>query len=115
MGQMDRTWYRGDSLSLVLPRVYSLSNYIGADQVAGYEGKRYALLVGPVVLACVGHMRTDQTTVLPLPPSNPEQWLIPQATPLHFSIKGIDGFIFKPLRSVLDSEEFTVYPIFDGE
>merc|ERR1712232_204187 len=102
-------------MGLTLPTVFRLSNYAGVDQVPGHEGQRYALLVGPVVLACVGPVGSDETTVLPLHPVDPPQWLIPTSTPLHFAIKGVSEFYFKPLYALTDSEKFTVYPIFGGE
>ena len=61
---IDRTWSMGDVITLILFRNYRFSLYEGVDQVKGFEGKRYALLVGPIVLACVGPMGLDGTTVL---------------------------------------------------
>lgn len=111
---LDRTWSRRDVLTLTLPTVYHFSNYIGLDQIAGREGKRYAVSVGPVVLACVGPINADDTTVLPVAPSHPTKWLIPTETPLHFNIAGVSNFVFKPLWSVDVGEKFAVYPIFAG-
>lgn len=115
---IERKWAQGDTIALTLPTVYHLSHYIGGDQVPGYEGKRYALLIGPVVLACVGPVERSgplqDTTVLPVLPENPSEWLVPTGTPLHFGIKGASQFRFKPLYAIRDGEGFTVYPIFGG-
>ena len=51
--EIERPWSQGDELSFVLPEVLTLSLYTGVDQIAGHEGKRYALKVGPIVMACV--------------------------------------------------------------
>jgi len=114
--EIDRIWKQRDTISFVLPRVYKLSRYEGVDQIPGYEGKRYALLLGPIVLACVGPMDLQGTTVLPVPPSQVPDWLLPDAsgTPLHFGIRGAPQFRFKPLWAVRDGEKFTTYPIFGG-
>ena len=50
---IDRQWKNGDQLTFSLPTVFKLNQYLGVDDVIGYEGKRYALQLGPVVLACV--------------------------------------------------------------
>jgi len=114
----DRHWVQNDVISFTLPIVYRLSLYTGVDQVKGYEGKRYALLVGPIVLACVGPMDTGEknsTVVLPMGPTDPSEWLITNVShPLHFNIKGSNRFEFKPMWDVLDGERFTTYPIFGG-
>jgi hypothetical protein len=110
---IDRTWSMGDRITLNLFREYRFSVYEGVDQVKGFEGKRFALLVGPVVLACVGPMGVDGTTVLPVPAGNAHGWLIPSAKPMHFNIKGVSRFMFKPLWAVDQGEHFTVYPIYN--
>merc|ERR1712151_420405 len=51
---IDRHWEQNDNVSFTLPIEYKLSLYTGVDQIQGYEGKRYALSMGPVVFACVG-------------------------------------------------------------
>merc|ERR1711990_486610 len=45
---VDRHWTRRDCISFTLPTIYRLSLYTGVDQVPGFEGRRYALLVGPI-------------------------------------------------------------------
>jgi len=109
---IDRSWQRGEVVSFTLPKVYRLSQYTGIEQVKGYEGKRFALQVGPIVLACVGPMDVGYTTVLPIAAQDVEEWLVPTNEPLHFEIKGANAFQFKPLWDVLQGENFTVFPIF---
>ena len=58
---LDRSWKNGDRLTFMLPTVFKLNQYLGVDQVAGFEGKRYALQLGPVVLACVAMPGTQMT------------------------------------------------------
>lgn len=89
-----------------------LSLYTGVDQVAGYEGKRYALLLGPVVLACVGPMDAQSTAVLPVPAEDPAAWLVPKpGAPLTYGVKGAPLHEFRPLWTVSDGQPFTTYPI----
>ena len=50
---IDREWKDGDKIQFDLPTVYKLTQYTGVDQIPGHDGKRFAVSVGPVVLACV--------------------------------------------------------------
>jgi hypothetical protein len=118
-------WKVGDVISISLPTVYGFGAYSGDDQIKGYEGKRYALSVGPVVLALVGSMTatsaTPWTSILPHPPSsaNISSWLIPKpaqsgssGSSLHFTVAGAPGFEFMPMWDVPEGQAFTTYPIF---
>lgn len=111
---IDRQWRESDTVSFTLPTIYRVSQYTGVEQVHGYEGKRFALQVGPIVLACVGPMDAGDTTVLPVAAGSVEDWLVPTSQPLHFNIKGAPNFHFKPLWDVSQGEKFTVYPILGG-
>ena len=94
---------------------YELTRYVGADEIPSYEGKRYALQVGPILLGCVGPWTDPKSSamVLPLSPlQNATDWLVPTDTPLHFGIKGAANYTFMPLWDVEEGEAFTTYPVF---
>ena len=55
---------QGDVVKFTLPTVYKLTRYTGVDQIQGYEGKRFALSVGPIVLGCVGAALNTTTPYL---------------------------------------------------
>lgn len=119
---IDREWSQGDTVSFALTTVFSFSHYTGMNQVAGHEGNRYALQVGPIVLAAVGPAITafghDQTVVIPHQPTvgaagAAPAWLTPVAEkPLHFAVAGVAGIVFKPNYAMLGNEKFTTFPIF---
>ena len=119
---IDREWSQGDTVSFALPTVFSFSHYTGMNQVAGHEGSRYALQVGPIVLAAVGPAIAafghDQTVVIPHQPTvgaagAAPAWLTPIAgKPLHFAVAGVAGIVFKPNYAMLGNEKFTTFPIF---
>jgi DUF1680 family protein len=123
---IDRVWHDGDTISLSLPTdVYTLSKYTGADQVAGYANKRYALSVGPIVLACIalpGQVFSKQfTAVLPIDPTAAiKTWLSldsPEQSAAagfrrSYSIAGVVGFKFAPMWEIPPLSTFTTYPIF---
>jgi hypothetical protein len=69
--KLDRTWKQGDAITIALPTVYKITKYSGTDQIQGYEGKRFALSVGPIVLGCVWrdctqHNCTTNAPILPV-------------------------------------------------
>lgn len=69
--KLDRTWKQGDTIAIALPTVYKITKYSGTDQIQDYEGKRFALSVGPIVLACVWrdctqHNCTTNAPILPV-------------------------------------------------
>ena len=80
-------------------------------------GKRYAVLVGPIVLACVGNTsKSEGVKQLPTQ-SKVGEWLIPRARdPLHFDVKNQPRLRFVPLFDqaayMYRGESFTVYPAF---
>ena len=83
---LDQQWKQGDEVSFTLPTVYmyynKLTAYSGSDQIKGFEGKRFALSVGPIVLGCVGDINaTTNAPVLPVAPNAKAaaEWLLPVA------------------------------------
>ena len=115
---IDRQWKQGDSIAFVLPTVYKVTPYTGIDQIAGFEGKRFALSVGPIVLGCVGNLSaTTNAPVLPVAPTAAavKEWLVPaEGKPLHFSVKGAEGITFMPMWEMASADRFTTYPIMAG-
>ncbi len=111
---LDGDWQKNDIISFDLPHVISLSPYTGWDQLPGYENKRYALKVGPIVMACVGKMDSNFSIVLPVPPSNLNQWLQTTADSLRFEVAGAPGYTFMPLWEMSASDSFTIYPVLAG-
>lgn len=112
---LNRTWLLNDTIAFELPEVLTLSQYTGEDQISGYEGRRYALKMGPIVLAAVGALDGGSSSItLPLPPSNISSWLVPvPGQPLHFTAKGATGVVFKPMWTI-GNAAFTTYPVFAG-
>ena len=95
----------------------SLSRYTGVDQIKGWEGQRYALKAGPIVLACIGQNGPAgpglNAPLIPFAPSNRtiRQWLTPVAgKPLHYGVKGTN-LSFVPLWEVPSPVRFATYPI----
>lgn len=114
---LNRTWSSGDTVSFSLAKQGRLSPYTGAEQVPGYEGRRYAVQMGPVVLACVGpsNLQPKAVAILPVDPAaRPESWLVPRASPLTYGVKGAPAYEFRPLWTVTDGEQFTTFPILNG-
>ena len=99
----------------------------GVDQIPGHDGKRFAVSVGPVVLACValpGHKMTkldgwgSLTTLLPISPTaEVSTWLTQDSAHTagfrrSYSITGVVGFKFIPMWEIGAAQEFTTYPVF---
>ena len=132
--EIDRRWANGDTLSFLLPEVYRLMAYSGTDEIAGFVGRRYALLVGPVVLACSNISNASsplQTTwsreagrpedslsnavMIPHAASNAtvSEWLVPTAgRPLHYTVKGAPDVELLPLWELPELRRFTTFPVF---
>ena len=113
--ELTRFWSNGDHIDFTLPIVYTLNVYTGVDQVKGYDGKRYALKRGPIVLACVGKLDASTNTVVLRidPSSDPAKWLKSiRGSPLHFTVDAAPGMTFMPLWEVPNEATFTIYPIF---
>jgi DUF1680 family protein len=116
--KLEREWRQGDTIAFTLPTVYKVTAYTGADQLKGFEGRRYALSVGPIVLGCVGAFNaTTNAPVLPVAPTAAAVagWLLPVAgKPLNFGIKGAPGVTFMPQWEMQALDRFTSYPIMSG-
>jgi DUF1680 family protein len=118
--KLDREWKQGDIIAIALPTVYKVTAYTGTDQIKGYEGKRFALSIGPIVLGCVGSTNWNTTTNAPVLPVTPTsaaaaEWLEPvEGKPLNFNIKGAEGLTFMPMWEMSSADHFTTFPIMDG-
>ena len=108
-------WANGDVITFALPRRAQLILYpaSGIDNIKGYEGKRHALKVGPIVLACVGKIDHNEAIVLPLDAAaDPATWLVPvPGAPLQFTAKGVEGALFVP-PWMIGNRTYTMYPVF---
>ena len=101
---LHRTWADGDRVSFDLPMRARLTRYTGVDRDAA--GDRYALEIGPVLMALLG------TTGLDVAPDDLVRRLSPRAgKPLHFGITGHPHCTFLPYGQVQD-EPFTCFPTF---
>jgi hypothetical protein len=105
---LDRTWTNGDVVSFTLPAGFAVSEYKGADQIAGH--KRYSLTWGPLLLAAVG----SKDAVLRLPSGSTEmdlgRYLVARKdAPLHYTVAGNPDVTYMPYLQVTD-EEFTCFP-----
>jgi uncharacterized protein len=106
---MDRAWSTGDSVSFMLPAVFELTEYKGADQIPGH--KRYSLTYGPLLYAVAG----SKDVAFHLPNgSRPEdliQKLQPRlGAPLHYTVAGYPDVVYMPYWQIQD-EEFTCFPV----
>ena len=104
------------AVRFALPMALRSTLYEGYDQIG--TSSRYALELGPVLLAAVGPLTNvsskDAAVVLPaaLDPSRPEDWLAPVAgAPLHFSVAGAPDVTYAPYFEIQD-ESFDVFPVF---
>jgi hypothetical protein len=107
---IDREWSDGDTISLSLAPPLKLSKYTGVDQIEGHEGERYAVTVGPVVLACVALPGRSAGATLPVlipvsPTAEVSTWLTvdPENTAgfrRSYTIKGVNGFKMVPMWCV---------------
>lgn len=108
-------WANGDVITFALPRRAQLIMYptSGIDNIKGYEGKRHALKVGPIVLACVGKIDHNEAIVLPLDATaDPTTWLVPvPGAPLEYTAKGVAEVLFVPPWMIGD-RDYTMYPVF---
>jgi DUF1680 family protein len=99
---LDRQWAEGDTVSFELPMTPRTVHYTGYDQDDEHE--RYALLVGPVLMALLGAEDLD------MPVADLPGRLRPvEGKPLHFAIDGVPGATYKPYWQVGDGT-FTCFP-----
>ncbi|MBP1666860.1 MAG: hypothetical protein H6Q23_1720, partial [Bacteroidetes bacterium] len=104
---INRQWKDGDVISFSLPASFRMTKYEGADKE--YIG-RSAIEYGPVLMACVNMKGEKENLILQ---SDREKLLknlkaIP-GKPLHYTVKGINDFVFMPYFEVQD-EPFTCFP-----
>ena len=120
---VSRQWARGDTLTLLPPAALRLERYSGSDQLPGYEGLRYAVLLGPIVLAATSlsmNASSAARVVLPVSADQPiGEWLQPTGTGrLHYRVQGPPGspsdVELMPLFDLPLDAAFTVYPVFAG-
>ena len=107
-------WANGDVITFALPQQAQLILYpaSGIDN-HGYVGKRHALKVGPIVLACVGKIDQNEVIVLPLDAAaDPATWLVPvPGAPLQYTVKGVAEVLFVP-PWMIGNRSYTTYPVF---
>jgi DUF1680 family protein len=102
---LSRKWEDGDRVDFTLPVNYRITQYAGADTVAGYE--RYAVEYGPILLASTGGDKAPHELGI----SNLEERLIPDPSkPLHFSVVG-DTLRFMPYWMIPSGQVFSVFPL----
>lgn len=105
---LDRTWSSGDAVTFTLPAGFKLTEYTGADQIAGK--KRYSLMHGPLLYAAVGSV----DAVLRCSPTDLIGRLRPTpGSPLHYTVEGDPGVEYMPYWQV-NEEEFTCFPVVEA-
>ena len=108
-----------------LDAAITVTRYSGYTQIRGHT--RYAVRVGPVLLAAVGPWDAGIDSILIngiADPFNTTSWLVPMADPLasqasplppplalHFTVLGNPSVTFRPYFTVQE-ELFEVYPAF---
>jgi len=104
---LGRSWKNGDIISFTLPVSFRMTPYTGADKE--YSG-RYALEYGPILMAYVNMKGEKEDLILKSDRGKLIKNLAPvPGKPLHFSVKGINDFVFMPYFEVQD-EPFTCFP-----
>jgi hypothetical protein len=107
---IDRTWRAGDAVSLALPMGFRAARYAGENEIKGYE--RWALEYGPVLLAFAGPLGKEIPAHVRQDPRKAAEWLTPApGKPLHFTVRGLDGFTVMPYWQVPHDQPFTCFPV----
>jgi len=107
--RLDRTWSEGNTVSFHLPLTLRVHRYEGEAKLA--SGERYAVLYGPVLLACVGPLDGGVPRIAH-DPAQVSDWLIPDpGRPLHFRTRGETPHQFAPWWRLGHDEPFTCYPV----
>ena len=101
-------WGSGDTVSFTLPTVLAMTQYTGMDQIPGHEGKRYALKLGPILLAAVGPY-TGGTIQIPHDHASTD-WLKPKGN-LVFGVTNSTA-TFMPMWEMATTDVFTTFPLF---
>lgn len=105
---LQRTWRADDVISFVLPTGFRLTEYTGADRMAGKP--QYALEYGPLLMAAVG-APTMELKVKGRPEDMIRQLKPVAGKPLHFKSAENPEMIYMPYWQV-DTESFTCFPEF---
>ncbi|HEY5571079.1 MAG TPA: hypothetical protein VIK42_06370, partial [Bacteroidales bacterium] len=105
--KLDRKWKNGDVISFTLPMAFKMTKYTGEEK--DYIG-RFALEYGPILMAYVSTKGQPGDPRLQTSAENLLSNLIPvSGKPLHFTIRGVDGFEYKPYFEV-ENEPFSCFP-----
>ena len=100
--EIDRSWSNNDAIAFEFPMAFRVVRYTGLDQDS--HNDRYALLVGPVLMALVG------ATDLDIASKELAKKLLPiGGSPLHFAIDGHAACTYVPYWQV-QGEKFTCFP-----
>lgn len=107
-----RCWESGDVVRFEI--LFSLNEhlYYGDDDVDGYT--RCAYTYGPLLLAILGERNHENGIVMKGTPQEFKSRLIPDETPLHFSVENCNGYRLIPYFEV-QNEQFVCYPMFKGK
>jgi hypothetical protein len=99
-----------------MPTCLRSSLYTGLTQIGNYS--RYAVQYGAVLLAVTvadedWDEDDDSIHLYGIEkPTEPEEWLVPTNTPLHFTVRGNPHALFMPYYQVQE-QRFEVFPIVD--
>ena len=103
-----REWRNDDAIAFTLPAALRVTQYKGAEQVAGKA--RYSVEYGPILLAAVGASKVE-LAVAGKSAEDLAGSLEPVANaPLHFTVRGNAGVKLMPYWQIAE-EEFTCYPV----
>jgi DUF1680 family protein len=103
---IERRWRNGDRITMDLPVRPRMKQYTGLDQHPEYD--RYALSLGPVLMALVGRRDLD-IGAGELPAA-----LVPvKNKPLWFAVAGHPDCHFQPYWT-LGEQRMTCFPVFKG-
>jgi DUF1680 family protein len=107
--RLSRCWRAGDEVAFALPLRFRATRLRGAEVIPGQP--RYAIEVGPILLAAVGPLDGHGCVVIRHPPDDPAAWLQPvPGKPLHFSVFGQPDCEFLPYYEIR-RQPFTCFPI----
>jgi DUF1680 family protein len=109
--EIRRVWEKGDVIEFELSFAFSITRYVGAEEVDNAD--RYAYMYGPLLMAFKGELDAYNHIRIPHDPYRYESWLIPDGTPLSFDVVDMDDLKFVPYYSLESGEPFTCYPVFN--
>jgi hypothetical protein len=100
-----RGWSDGDRITLRLPVAVRVIKYEGQDS---NRHDRYALLAGPILLACQG---TPGLVTIPQNPNRMSDWLKPvPGKPLHYRAEGLPDHPLVPYYQLDGDTPYTCFP-----